>query len=138
MPLAFRAIHMAGVIFWIGGVVSVAMLAAMAPKPGAAALSAYRGVTLRVATPAMIVAWIGGLGMLLPSFTTLYVRQGWMHGKLGLVLLAAGLTGMLTAKLRKAALGEAELSASTMRALGLALFGLALIVVALAVFKPGS
>jgi len=53
-----------------------------------------------------VLAFAGGLTMLALSWD-LYARAGWMHGKLLLVVIAAGLHGAISGKLRKMA-GGAE------------------------------
>jgi uncharacterized membrane protein len=94
-------------------------------------------VITRVVTPAMLVAWLGGLGILLPAFTTVYAKAGWMHGKLTLVLIASGLSGVIAGRLRRASQGE-KLEAGPMRALGLVVLTIAIVIVGRAVFRPGA
>jgi putative membrane protein len=74
--------------------------------------------------------------MLLPNFTDVYARAGWMHAKLALVFLAAGLTGAITGALRRAAAGEAELPVKKVRALGLSVMFIGLFVVMLVIVRP--
>ena len=105
--LLLRALHLCGALMWIGGTATIAMAAigldASSQKAGASAL---RSAMRRLATPGMLLAFVGGLGILIPSFTTVYARAGWMHTKLLLVLVAAGLSGAISGFLRRAANGE--------------------------------
>ena len=134
--LATRFLHFTGVFLWIGGLTAVAFAAtSISTQDGYAGL---RKAALRVATPGMLLAWLGGLGMLLPLFSDYYATQGWMHGKLTLVFIASGLSGVLTGKLRKAATGSGELTPGTARVFGIALIVIAVLVVFLATFKPGG
>lgn len=130
-----KALHVFGAIVWIGGVVTVAMaalaLTAASQKDGALAL---RGTARRLAVPGMLLAWVGGLGMLALNFA--YMKQGWFHGKLLLVLVASGLTGAITAKLRKVEAGELAVESSGLRALGMTVLFLGLLTVCLAVLRP--
>ncbi|MGE0791785.1 MAG: CopD family protein [Sandaracinaceae bacterium] len=134
------AAHLVGVILWIGGEVAGAAIAASAVADGDArpTLKAARTALMRWAVPGMLLAWIGGLTMLIPNFTTLYARAGWMHGKLTLLLIASALSGILSARIRKAANGDKPLSAGFARGLAIAMAAIAAIVVALVVFRPGA
>jgi len=137
--MLMRFVHLLGVILWIGGIVAVAFAAGSAvdsAKQETAA--ALRAAALKVATPGMLLAWIGGLAMLVPHFMSLYVRAGWMHGKLALVVIASGLSGAIAGQLRKAASGAAPLDAGKVRALGTAMIVIAVLVVFLATVRPGS
>jgi protoporphyrinogen IX oxidase len=137
--LAFRYLHFIGNIFWLGGVVTVAVVAALlAGQAEREHAVAARGAALRIATPGLVLSWIGGLGMLLPHWSTLYARAGWMHGKITLALVAAALTGMVTGRLRRAASGEGELHAGRLRLLATVLLVIAFTVAGLGVFRPGG
>lgn len=136
--LIVRAFHFFGIIFWVGGVVSLAMATALATNGGRETAQAARQVVLRIATPAMILAWVGGLGMLIPVWSDHYARAGWMHGKLFLVFVISGLSGALSGTFRKAANGEGDLPAGKLRGLALGILALTLVVVGLAVLKPGA
>ncbi|MEZ4287934.1 MAG: CopD family protein [Polyangiales bacterium] len=87
-----------------------------------------------VTTPSMIVAFAGGLGMLLPNFTALYAKAGWMHAKLLFVVLFAGVTGALSASLRKPE--QSRRAAEKKMALLIAVF--VVVIASLAVLKPGA
>lgn len=133
--IVFRFLHFVGMTFWIGSAVAVS-IAAAAPTPLESGLAqALRKVTLRVTTPSMIVAFAGGLGMLIPNFVDFYASQGWMHIKLTLLLLLLGATGVLTGRLRRWANGQ-EVSQSTFARLAWAISVLSILIVTVAVFKP--
>jgi protoporphyrinogen IX oxidase len=137
--LAFRFLHFIGIIFWLGGAVTVAVAAAgLAGQAERSHATAARAAALRVATPGMVLAWVGGLGMLVPYWSAVYARAGWMHGKLTLVLVAAALTGVLTGRLKRAAAGEGELQPRKLRTLATILLVLTFTVAGLAVFRPGG
>lgn len=131
MQLWLRVLHIIGVVFWIGGSVTVGLIGAAAAQ-NKDALKAARSVALKVATPGMILAWLGGLVMFGVSISV-YARAGWMHGKITLALVAAALTGVLSGKLRKAAAGE-EVSASTLRNLSIGILVIAILNIVLAKF----
>jgi len=135
--IVFRYLHFLGITFWIGSAVAVA-IAASAPTPWESGIGqALRKVTLRVTTPAMLVAFAGGFGMLIPSFAEVYSKQGWMHIKLTLLLILAGATGVLTGKLRRWAEGQ-EVTPSTFGRLAWTISILGVLIVTLAAFRPFS
>jgi uncharacterized membrane protein len=133
--IVFRYLHFLGITFWIGSAVAVA-IAAAAPTPWESGIAqALRKVTLRVTTPAMLVAFAGGFGMLIPNFAEVYARQGWMHSKLTLLLILAGVTGVLTGKLRRWADGQ-EVSQKTFAKLAWAIGIIGVLIVTFAVLRP--
>jgi uncharacterized membrane protein len=133
--IVFRYLHFLGITFWIGTAVATA-IAASAPIPWESGIAqALRKVTVRVTTPSMLFAFVGGFGMLIPNFAEVYAKQGWMHTKLLLLLALAGATGVLTGKLRKWAAGQ-EIPATTFGRLAWVISILAVLVVTLAVFQP--
>jgi len=133
--IVFRYLHFLGITFWIGSAVAVAIAAAARTPWESGIAQALRKVTLRVTTPAMLVAFAGGFGMLIPSFTEVYAKQGWMHGKLTLLLILAGVTGVLTGKLRRWADGQ-EVGPKTFSRLAWAISVLSVLIVTFAVFRP--
>lgn len=133
----FRYLHFLGITFWLGSAVAVA-IAAAAPTPWESGIAqTLRKVSLRVTTPAMLVAFAGGFGMLIPSFAEVYAKQGWMHAKLTLLLVLAGVTGVLTGKLRRWAEGQ-DVTPKTFARLALAISALGVLIVTFAVFRPFS
>ena len=136
--LALRALHVIGVIAWIGGLLAAGLIAAMAAEEARkGAVEAARKVMLYVVSPAMALSWLVGLAILIPNFGAVYARAGWMHGKLTLVLVASALTGVLSGTLRKMANGE-ETSTTKLRGLALGAFFIAVIVVVLVRLQPGG
>jgi putative membrane protein len=105
--LWLKALHLVGAFLWLGTSIGVALVAAAAAGDQRAPVAVLaRRVALRIATPGLVLAFAGGLTMLALSWD-LYARAGWMHGKLLLVVIAAGLHGAISGKLRKMA-GGAE------------------------------
>lgn len=121
--LWLKALHLVGAFLWLGTSIGVALLAAAAAGDQRAPVAALaRRIALRIATPGLVLAFAGGLTMLALSWD-LYARAGWMHGKLLLVVIAAGLHGAISGKLRKMA-GGAEVGGLA----GLAYANLAILV----------
>ena len=133
--IVFRYLHFLGITFWVGSAVAVA-IAAATPTPWESGIAqTLRKVTLRVTTPAMLLAFAGGFGMLIPNFAEVYAKQGWMHGKLTLLLLLAGATGVLSGKLRRWADGQ-EVSQKTFTRLAWVISILAILILTFAIFRP--
>jgi uncharacterized membrane protein len=133
--IVFRYLHFLGITFWIGTAVAVA-IAASAPTPWESGIAqALRKVTLRVTTPAMLVAFAGGIGTLVANFAEVYAKEGWMHAKLALLLVLAGATGVLSGKLRRWAEGQ-EVSTKVFGKLAWAISILAILIITLAIFRP--
>jgi len=121
MQLA-RVIHVLGNILWLGGGALAAFaLAALATESEAtrkAAAGALRKVTLTLVTPGMLLSFAGGLTMLLDGWSTMYAKAPWMHTKLLVGLVAAGFSGVLSGKLRRAAADGGPVSAKAVRLAG--------------------
>ena len=126
-------------IIWIGGTISGALLVAFGDETSRSAVAAsFRSVVQRAINPAMVVAWLAGLAVLLDGWSVLYARAGWMHGKLTLALIVSGLTGVLSGRLRRAGNNPAAASPSVFRAFALGFVLIATLVITLAKFKFGS
>jgi uncharacterized membrane protein len=111
-------------------------IAASAPSPLESGIAqSLRKISIRVTTPAMLLAFAGGFGMLIPNFAELYAKHGWMHTKLVLLLVLAGATGVLTGKLRRWAEGQ-EVLPNVFGKLAWALSILAVLIITLAIFQP--
>ncbi|MFM2085688.1 MAG: hypothetical protein RLZZ237_557 [Pseudomonadota bacterium] len=95
--LLLRALHIAAVATWIGGMLAVACALACRSEPMAPLLGRLSVWDRRVTTPAMLLAWI--LGLVLAS-TGGWFPQAWLIAKLVLVLCLSALHGMLVARLR--------------------------------------
>lgn len=137
MPM--KALHVVVVMFWIAGLFMLPRyLAYQAGVPvGSPADLNWRLRTARIRriilTPMLLLAWITGLAV-----ATSYglAHAGWIHTKIGLVVLLSGYHGWMVATARRMARGERPLSERTLRIVnevpGLA----AILIVALAVLKP--
>lgn len=134
-------LHLLGVVLWIGGCASAAWTAAQlatATKEGRAeGLAAVRRSLLVIATPGLLLAWLGGLTLFV-SFLDVYARAGWLHGKITIAVALSAIHGVLMARVRRASTGERETSQGLFAGLGMALVIGAAIAVALVVFRPGA
>ncbi len=129
--------HFLGLIFWIGGSVAALSVAGYAAREdNQGALVAARKAMLYWATPGMLLAWIGGLTVLIPDFAEIYARAGWMHAKLTLLLALSAFTGIASGRLRKAAAGTKPASPKLLDGVAIGLAVGALLVLILAKIKP--
>jgi len=133
--IVFRYLHFLGMAFWFGSAIGVAIAAATPTQSPSGVAKTLRRVTVRVTTPSMLLAFVGGFGMLIPSFTEVYAKAGWMHAKLTLLILLAAATGVLTGKLRRWAGGQ-EVEAKTFGRLAWVIGILGVLIVTFAVFRP--
>jgi uncharacterized membrane protein len=148
--------HILGVVLWIGGTLaaSIAALGALTDHEGGeggegegskgadghlkVGLKAASRVNSVLANPGLALAWIGGLSMLIPNFTALYARAGWMHGKLTLALIASALTGILGARLKKAVRGDKPIARGLLMGVATGAGLIALLALILVIFHPGG
>jgi uncharacterized membrane protein len=125
------AVHLIGVVFWIGGLFTLALT--MAASGDDAALRTKIGGILRrvaIATDAAAgVAIVGGLAVLMVRSWDL--RQPWMHMKLTFVVGLLAVHGILRVRAKKMA-GGGPAPKPTL-AIGVAV--LAIAIVSLAVLK---
>lgn len=133
--MIFRYLHFLGVLFWVGSALAVALAAAVPSPSDGEVAHALRKVTVRITTPSMVIAFAGGLGILIPNFVDVYAKQGWMHAKLTLLLVLAGATGVLTGKLRRWAGGQ-DVSQQTFSRLAWVVGVVGVLIVTLAIFRP--
>jgi protoporphyrinogen IX oxidase len=131
-----RTFHLIAVVLWVGpllGVIFGLLVAARSDK--VAAVAPVLRSTLRwCVSPAMAVAWLVGLTMLV-SYWPVYARAGWMHGKLLIVVLVSALTGLVTKRVKQAA-GGRPVATQVVTFLGAAIVLLVFAAVALVLVRP--
>ena len=88
-----------------------------------------------IMTPAMILTWVFGIWLIVLSDFT-YLKMGWMHSKLLLVLLMSGLHGFFAASVRHFAQDANKRSAKFWRIMNEAPTLLLIGIVILVVVKP--
>lgn len=132
-------LHILGVVLWIGGSLTGALLAMSAAGRDKtlrqAMLGDVRRVLLFVAAPGLVLTFAGAFAMLVPAWDA-FRSMGWVHAKLTIGVLLAAVSGMLSGRVRRAASGERDTAAGLFAALGgtLAIGGLFAIV--LVVLRP--
>lgn len=102
--LLLKAVHVAAVIAWIGGLLlqSLALKSASGPAASLAEhttfLEAVRRWDSRVTSPAMGLAWLLGILMALQAG---WFATGWLNVKLAIVVGLSALHGMQAGQLRR-------------------------------------
>ncbi len=103
--LWLKALHVAAVLVWIGGLLVVAVaIAALslskeaAERPDRTAVFAVRRWDRHVTSPAMLLVWGAGLSLAMLGG---WFRSPWLIIKLVFVLLLTALHGLLSGTLRK-------------------------------------
>jgi len=140
----FKSFHIIGVVVWFAGLFYIARLfiyhveAEMEPEAAKAVLKKqYELMEKRlyniITTPGMVLTVAMAIGLLytMPE----YLKQGWMHAKLGLVgllLVYHFYCGRLMRQLEK---GECKWNSKTLRAFNEAPTLLLLVIVLLVIFK---
>ena len=104
------ALHLIGMAMWVGSLLVLTRLFKIFTKPSSqqGELPAILGRLLfGYALPGLVLSTITGLYQMgYVGFAT-YLRQGWFHGKLTLVLLLVVVTGLCFINLRKVRTGAA-------------------------------
>lgn len=136
--LWLKALHIAAVATWIGGLIlaaaTITALSASRSTLGrSSVLDAVRRWDRRVTSPAMLLVW--GLGL------TLALQGGWFTApwlllKLALVLLLSALHGMLSGTLRRLASSDGPPASSILRHASPMIVLCVLVIVILVVIKP--
>ncbi|XUM22656.1 CopD family protein [Bradyrhizobium oligotrophicum S58] len=104
-----KALHVAAVLCWSGGLLAAAVtVAAHAAKAEAAGAATMVEIVSRwdrrVTTPAMLVVWGAGLALAMQGQ---WFGSLWLSLKLGLVVVLSALHGVLAGMLRRLARSEA-------------------------------
>jgi protoporphyrinogen IX oxidase len=98
-----KALHVLAVISWMAGLLYLPRLFVYhaGETVGSATSETFKVMERRllkaIMNPAMIVAWLAGLWLIWQGG---WMRSGWLHGKLALVLALSGVHGMLAARQR--------------------------------------
>lgn len=139
LNLLLKAVHLYGVILWVGGVFVVGVMARQVGDVEGDKLAVSRvgrGAMLQAGGVGLVLAWLGGLSLFMLQLQV-FRSAHWLHAKITIALVVSGLTGVISGKLRRAAAGDAPLDAAKISMLSRVMMLLAMIVVGLAVFKPG-
>ena len=137
-----KAFHVIAVIAWMAGMLYLPRLFvyhAEAPKGGelSETLKIMEHRLLRyIITPAMIATFLFGGLMLYANWEAIMTSAGWMHAKLLLVFLLAGVHGMLSGMRKKFARDENTRPAKFYRILNEVPTAIMIAIVILVIVKP--
>jgi putative membrane protein len=138
--LTFKAIHILAMVVWLGGML---LLAAVIPAISSSGfriptlppkmLQSIRKWDLKITAPAMALTWTMGLSM--AGMGHLF-GSGWLHVKLPLAFLLAGLYGVQSGSLQRAIDRAQDRPPLLLKFTGLLTVGSAAIAICMAVLKP--
>ena len=137
--LWLKALHIVAFAAWMAGMWYLPRLFVYhhATAPGSEASETFKVMERRllkaIATPALVATL--GLGLLLTTLAGQW-SQGWLHGKLLLVLLLAGAHGLLARDLKLFAADGRPRSPAAYRMINEVPTVLFVLIVLLAVFRP--
>ncbi|CCE08821.1 conserved membrane hypothetical protein [Bradyrhizobium sp. STM 3843] len=138
--LWLKALHVAAVLCWTGGLLAAAVaIAARRALPEAvapshrAALAVISRWDRRVTSPAMLVVWGAGLALAMQGQ---WFGSLWLTLKLGIVLALSALHGVLSGTLRRLAWSEAPMVPSWLKHVPLLVVGSVTAIAVLVVVKP--
>lgn len=135
-----KAFHVFFVIAWMAGMFYLPRLfvyhTEVAPQSEADRLfqTMERRLLRIIINPAMIMVWVLGLSMI--AMDPSLLKQGWLHGKILLVLILSGLHGALSKWRRDFANGTNKRSARFYRLMNEVPTVCALVIVILVILKP--
>ncbi len=144
MDLLFKATHFIGLIIWMAGLLSYSRIL-VAFGESRSLESAERSILQKhyagllnkiyklLSNPGMLLVLIGGIAMIAQN--TAYLKMGWMHPKLLLVVLLIGYQHMSKSVFKKILSGDTKWTNARLKKLSLIPIVLMLLIVVLAVFK---
>jgi uncharacterized membrane protein len=103
--LWLKALHVAAVLIWTGGLLTAALVTARASKSAldASLIEGLHRFDTRVTSPAMFIVWGAGLAL---AMLGQWFPSPWLIAKLAIVVALSALHGVLAAKLRQLSQGE--------------------------------
>lgn len=134
-----KAIHILAVISWMAGMLYLPRLFVyhVDAEKGSVQSETFKVMERRllrgIINPAMIVTWVFGLWL---AWKVFGFQGGWLHAKIGLVLLLSGVHGYLSGAVRKFAEDRNEKSAKHWRMINEIPTLLMIAIVILVVVKP--
>jgi protoporphyrinogen IX oxidase len=135
-----KAVHVLAIVAWMAGLLYLPRLFVYHAEvgPGTPQSDTFKVMERRllkaIINPAMIVVWITGLWL---GFASGYIQgAGWLHAKIGLVLLMSGFHGFAAATVRRFASDRNTRPASFYRIANEVPTVLLIGIVILAVVKP--
>lgn len=137
--LWLKAGHIIFVIFWMAGLFMLPrflvyhMAAPVGSTEDAAWIERERRLKRIILTPGLIAVWLLGVTL---AVSYGLAGQGWLHAKIGLVVLLSGYHGWASAAASKFARGERPYAERTLRLLNEVPALATILIVVLVVVKP--
>lgn len=104
MPyLLVKALHVACVLLFVGGLFSQAFVVAAGQRGDTATTALVSAWDRRVTVPAMLAVWLTGAAI---AAEGTWFASPWLWAKLALVLVLTGLHGVQSARLRRLRRGD--------------------------------
>ena len=134
-----KAVHVIAVISWMAGMLYLPRLFVYHAEvgPGSPQSETFKVMEKRllraIINPAMIATWLAGLWL---AWKGLGFMGGWLHAKIGLVVLMSGLHGYLSAAVRKFSEDRNDKSARHWRIVNEIPTLLMIVIVILVIVKP--
>lgn len=96
-----KAIHIIGIVFWIGGLLVLSkLLKSRSEFEYEKFTKMIKKIFFSFLLPGLIIVLITGI-INLSETNYLYLKQGWFHGKSLLVVILVAFTGLLYAEIKK-------------------------------------
>ncbi|MFZ0195705.1 MAG: protoporphyrinogen oxidase HemJ [Pseudolabrys sp.] len=139
MYLWLKALHIIAVVAWMAGMLYLPRLFVYhaAAKPGSELSETFKTMEYRllnfIMTPAMIVAWIVGIVLLLQGQ---WLGAGWFHAKFAAVLVMTALHGLFSRWVNEFRFDRNRHSQKFYRIVNEIPTGLLIVIVVLVVVKP--
>ncbi|MFZ0670903.1 MAG: protoporphyrinogen oxidase HemJ [Pseudolabrys sp.] len=139
MYLWLKALHIVAVVAWMAGMLYLPRLFVYhaAAKPGSELSETFKTMEYRllnfIMTPAMIVAWIVGIVLLLQGQ---WLGAGWFHAKFAAVLVMTALHGLFSRWVNEFRFDRNRHSQKFYRIVNEIPTGLLIVIVVLVVVKP--
>jgi putative membrane protein len=139
MYLWLKALHIIAVVAWMAGMLYLPRLFVYhaAAKPGSELSETFKTMEYRllnfIMTPAMIVAWIVGIVLLLQGQ---WLGAGWFHAKLAAVLAMTALHGLFSHWVNEFRFDRNRHSQKFYRIVNEIPTGLLIVIVVLVIVKP--
>jgi putative membrane protein len=139
MYLWLKALHIIAVVAWMAGMLYLPRLFVYhaAAKPGSELSETFKTMEYRllnfIMTPAMIVAWIVGIVLLLQGQ---WLGAGWFHAKFAAVLVMTALHGLFSHWVNEFSFDRNRHSQKSYRIVNEIPTGLLIVIVVLVVVKP--
>ena len=139
--LVLKALHVAVVLAWVGGLLMLALLLGALASAPALRLPQERRLVIVVrawdrcvTAPAMLAAWALGIAM---ASHAGWFGAPWLWGKLAFALGLSGLHGVLSGTLRRLTGDNGRAVPAVLRFAAPATVAAAAVIAALVVLKPG-